>query len=90
MGGTVEFRFSDHTLDVERRELRRSCNPVAIEPQVFDLLVCLLRNRDHVGSSRSSADVCIMSAIHPTAAQNRTFRHFSFVPIADIVSVSAL
>ena len=50
MGGTVEFRFSDHTLDVERRELRRSCNPVAIEPQVFDLLVYLLRNRDHVVS----------------------------------------
>jgi TolB-like protein len=46
----VEFRFSDHTLDVERRELRRGPDPVAIEPQVFDLLVYLLRNRDHVVS----------------------------------------
>jgi TolB-like protein len=46
----VEFRFSDYTLDVERRELRRGCDPVALEPQVFDLLVYLLRNRDHVVS----------------------------------------
>jgi TolB-like protein len=46
----VEFRFSDHTLDVERRELRRGSEPVALEPQVFDLLVYLLRNRDHVVS----------------------------------------
>ncbi len=46
----MEFRFSDHTLDVERRELRRGYDPVAIEPQVFDLLVYLLQNRDHVVS----------------------------------------
>jgi TolB-like protein len=46
----VEFRFSDHTLDVERRELRRGLDPIAIEPQVFDLLVYLLQNRDHVVS----------------------------------------
>jgi len=32
--------------------------------------------------SLSSANVCVMSAIHPTAAQKRTFQHFSFVPIA--------
>jgi TolB-like protein/Tfp pilus assembly protein PilF len=46
----VEFRFSDHSLDVERRELRRAGEAVAIEPQVFDLLVYLLRNCDHVVS----------------------------------------
>jgi TolB-like protein len=46
----MEFRFSDHTLDVERRELRRGGDAVAIEPQVFDLLVYLLQNRDHVVS----------------------------------------
>ena len=46
----MEFRFSDHTLDVERRELRRGSDTVGIEPQVFDLLVYLLRNRDHVVS----------------------------------------
>jgi TolB-like protein len=44
----MEFRFTDHVLDVARRELRRSGEMVAMEPQVFDLLVHLIRNRDRV------------------------------------------
>jgi DNA-binding winged helix-turn-helix (wHTH) protein len=35
-------------LDAERRELRRSGEPVALEPQVFDMLVYLIRERHHV------------------------------------------
>jgi TolB-like protein len=46
----VQFFFADHTLDTDRRELRRGSEPVAVEPQVFDLLVYLLRNRDRVVS----------------------------------------
>jgi TolB-like protein len=46
----VEFRFADLTLDVARRELRRGREPVEVEPQVFDLLVYLVRNCDHVVS----------------------------------------
>ena len=38
-------RVLDVVLDVERRELRRSGGPVAFEPQVFDLLICFVRNR---------------------------------------------
>ena len=30
---------------------------------------------------RSSYDVCVTSAITPTAARKLTFRHFAFVPI---------
>src|SRR6266550_2769657 len=37
-------------LDIERRELRRGEEPIALEPQVFDLLVHLVRNRDRVVS----------------------------------------
>jgi len=37
-------------LDIERRELRRGAQPVALEPQVFDLLVYLVRNRGRVVS----------------------------------------
>ncbi len=37
-------------LDTERRELRRGAEPIAVEPQMFDLLVYLLRNRDRVVS----------------------------------------
>ena len=42
------FRFDDHVLDIARRELRRGAEPVALEPQVFDLLVYLVRNRRRV------------------------------------------
>src|SRR5467141_1948959 len=37
-------------LDVDRRELRRCSEPIAVEPQVFDLLVYLVQNRDRVVS----------------------------------------
>jgi TolB-like protein len=42
------FCFADYTLDAARRELRRSGEPITLEPQVFDLLVHLIRNRDRV------------------------------------------
>ena len=44
----MQFRFGDHLLDVARRELRRGGEPVTLEPQVFDLLVYLVRSRDRV------------------------------------------
>jgi TolB-like protein len=44
------FVFGDHVLDVDRRELRRRGGRIALEPQVFDLLVYLVRNRDRVVS----------------------------------------
>jgi len=46
----VQFQFADHLLDTDRRELRRGPEPVAVEPQVFDLLVYLMQNRDRVVS----------------------------------------
>jgi TolB-like protein/cytochrome c-type biogenesis protein CcmH/NrfG len=46
----VVFRFGEHVLDVERRELRRGPEPIGLEPQVFDLLVYLVRNRSRVVS----------------------------------------
>jgi pimeloyl-ACP methyl ester carboxylesterase/DNA-binding winged helix-turn-helix (wHTH) protein len=46
----LHFAFEDQVLDVDRRELRRGSELIAIEPQVFDLLVYLLRNRDRVVS----------------------------------------
>jgi adenylate cyclase len=44
----VEFLVDDYQLDVNRRELRRDAELIAIEPQVFDLLIYLVRNRDRV------------------------------------------
>jgi len=44
----VQYLFSDHTLDIARRELRRGSDVIAVEPQVFDLLVYLAQNPDRV------------------------------------------
>jgi DNA-binding winged helix-turn-helix (wHTH) protein len=46
----VQFLFADYSLDTDRRELLRGPVPVAVEPQVFDLLIYLVRNRDRVVS----------------------------------------
>jgi TolB-like protein len=46
----VRFLFAEHVLDTERRELRRGPELIAIEPQVLDLLVHLVQNRDRVVS----------------------------------------
>jgi TolB-like protein len=46
----VQFLLADHTLDTDRRELRRGSEPIELEPQVFDLLVYLMQNHDRVVS----------------------------------------
>jgi len=46
----VAFAFGEHSLDVRRRELRRRGSLVKVEPQVFELLVHLLVQRDRVVS----------------------------------------
>jgi TolB-like protein len=46
----MRLRFGDCAIDVERRELRRSGTVVHVEPQVFDLLLHLIRNRNQVVS----------------------------------------
>ncbi len=44
----MRFEFAQHSLDIDRRELWRRGERIAIEPQVFDLLVFLVRNRERV------------------------------------------
>ena len=46
----MQFLFADHALDTDRRELRRGSEHIAVEPQVFDLLVYLVENRNRVVS----------------------------------------
>ena len=46
----MRFLFGDHVLDTARRELSRGGEQIAVEPQVFDLLVYLLQNRERVVS----------------------------------------
>src|SRR5262249_61548327 len=49
-GADVQFLFGDYALDVDRRELKRGAEQILIGPQVFDLLVYLVRNRERVVS----------------------------------------
>ena len=46
----MKYKFESYTLDVERRELR--CDGIirSVEPQVFDLLHFLIKNRNRVVS----------------------------------------
>ena len=46
----MQFHFDNHALDIDRRELRRGSERIAVEPQVFDLLVYLVQNCDRVVS----------------------------------------
>jgi TolB-like protein/cytochrome c-type biogenesis protein CcmH/NrfG len=53
---TVDYRFDEFEIDLGQRELRRSGQAVHIEPQVFDLLVLLIRNRDRIISKSELID----------------------------------
>jgi len=44
------YVFDDCVLDTQRRELKRGGSAVAVEPQVFDLIACLIEHRDRVVS----------------------------------------
>ena len=44
------YSFDGYALDTDRRELKRGAELVPLEPQVFDLLVFLIENRDRVVS----------------------------------------
>jgi DNA-binding winged helix-turn-helix (wHTH) protein len=46
----VAFHFEGFCLDLERRELSRGAELVAVEPQVFDLIAHLIANRELVVS----------------------------------------
>jgi adenylate cyclase len=47
-GDPLSYRFGEFEIDVARHELRRAGVIVHIEPQVFDLLVYLIRRRERI------------------------------------------
>lgn len=49
-------RFGSCEVDLDRLEVRRDGRPVRVEPQVFDVLAHLLRNRDRVVSKEELLD----------------------------------
>jgi TolB-like protein len=53
---SAAFRFANFEIDVARHELRCGDKVVPIEPQVFDLLVHLIRNRNRIVSREELID----------------------------------
>lgn len=53
----MQFEFEDYLLDLDRRELTRGSKATAVGPQVFDLLVYLVENRERVVSKDDLLDV---------------------------------
>src|SRR3954470_12588408 len=52
----VWIRFAECALSLDRRELLRDGDPVAVEPQVFDVLAYLVAHRDRVVSKNELLD----------------------------------
>jgi DNA-binding winged helix-turn-helix (wHTH) protein/pimeloyl-ACP methyl ester carboxylesterase len=50
-GSRLIYLFENYSLDIERRELRRGGDTVAVEPQVFDVLAYLISHRERVISN---------------------------------------
>ena len=46
----MKYRFAEFVIDLNQQELRRMGEAVHIEPQVFDLIVHLVRNHDRIVS----------------------------------------
>ena len=52
----MRYAFEDYVIDSDRWELTRSAEAIAVGPQVFDLLLHLVRNREHVVSKDELLD----------------------------------
>src|SRR6476619_8645520 len=71
-GGRMRLLFADCAIDIDRRELLRAGVPVHVEPQVFDLLLHLIENRDHVvGKDELLAAVWHKRAVSDSTISNR-------------------
>jgi DNA-binding winged helix-turn-helix (wHTH) protein len=76
------YSFQGYTLDIARHELRRGAEQIAVEPQVFDLLLYLIRNRGGVVSKddliaglwngRAISDSALSSRITAARRQRRS------------------
>ena len=68
----MQYAFGDYLLDIERIELTKAGAPVAVEPQVFEVLAYLVRNQDRVVGSDELLDaVWKRRAVSPSALTSR-------------------
>jgi DNA-binding winged helix-turn-helix (wHTH) protein/pimeloyl-ACP methyl ester carboxylesterase len=68
----VRYRFGDYLLDIDRVELSRAGTAIAVEPQVFEVLAHLVRNKDRVVSTSELIDTVWRGrAVSPSALTSR-------------------
>jgi DNA-binding response OmpR family regulator len=65
------YRFETYEIDEERHELHRSGEAIPIEPKVFQVLLYLLENRDHVVSKEELLEQCWPDAYVSESALTR-------------------
>jgi DNA-binding winged helix-turn-helix (wHTH) protein len=76
------YSFEDFSLDTARRELRRGGALIALQPQVFDLIEYLIRNRERVVSKhdlistiwqgRAVSDVALSTRLNAVRRRSAT------------------
>jgi predicted ATPase/DNA-binding winged helix-turn-helix (wHTH) protein len=71
----VRVRFGDFLLDEAARELQRNGRPVRLEPQAFDVLCCLVRNRQRVVSKQELFDLVWGSRFVSESALTSRIKH---------------
>src|ERR1041384_426418 len=64
------LRFDAYEVDLAQHELRREGTAVPIEPQVFDVLACLVQNRDRIVSKDELLEAVRQGRIVSDAALN--------------------
>jgi TolB-like protein len=64
----LDFRFGEFEIDLGQQELRRGGQVVRIEPQVFDLLIHLVRNRTRIVSKDELIDAVWQGRVISEAA----------------------
>ena len=62
------FRFGEFEVDIARQELRRAGVVVHVEPQVFDVLAYLVRNRDRIVGRKELIDTVWQGRVVSEAA----------------------
>ena len=62
------FRFGEYEVDIARQELRRAGVVIHIEPQVFDVLAYLVRNRDRIVGRKELIDTVWQGRVVSEAA----------------------
>jgi DNA-binding response OmpR family regulator len=49
----MQYTLGDHTLDMQRYELRRAGTALKLQPKIVDLLACLIQHRDRWSLGRN-------------------------------------